>query len=115
MLQSVIALVLFGAVFVALGLWQVQGQVRYLRLYARKSGESISVEQQAATYLRNPFRGWLSSNAATWRGTQVTAQQQEDAELEGLRQAYLTRRRIWLSASALALVALGVYLNVLNQ
>lgn len=115
MLQSVIALVLFGVLFVALGLWQVRAQADYLRLYARKTGEGISVEDQAAAYTRNPLRGWFSANAATWRGIQVSAQRQEDPELELARRAYLSRRRTWLLTSMFALVTLGVYLNVLNQ
>ena|SRR5437762_14296511 len=115
MVQSVLAVAVFGVLFVALGLWQVQGQARYLRLYAHKRKEMISFEDQAAAYLHDPFRGWLFSNAATWRGIRVTAQRQQDPELEQLRQAYLMRRRLWLVVSALGLVGLGVYLNVLNQ
>ena len=69
MLESVIALIVAGVIFVGLGLWQVQGQVKYLTLYARKTGERISLGDQAAEPVGNPLRGWLIANPATWPGS----------------------------------------------
>jgi hypothetical protein len=113
--SAVVASALFVVIFGALGVWQVRGQVEYLRAYARKTGKRISIDDQAQAYVRNPLRGWVTSNAATWRGMKVTAQAQGDAELERYRRAYLFRRRIWLTCSAVSIVALGFYLNVVNR
>jgi len=89
--------VLFSIFAVALGTWITQAQNSYLRAYAAATGSASFASGDL--FRRVIARPWeLLRSAPLTHISRATGTAQSDAVLEGLRQRYLSRRRVGLAA-----------------
>jgi hypothetical protein len=111
MSAGVAAIVLFTALFLVLGYWQVRAQLHYLDAMDARRGTRLGLDHEADLVARNPLGALLGVPHRSAMRSWLTHQRRDDPDLEALRRQSFLRRNVWLAASILGFIALAVALG----